>query len=200
MTKKNPYRVALDPKIHFRSRIIFGFLTLAFFLSLGTGIYAGVKTNKINEYLVDPVKNFMVQMASEEEEPDVTGTNTVINITNVNNATTSSKTTTITPTKAPVVKQNPPVANCIRRNIREGEFASNKCYSQGDYEDLEYYLNRFNSAVFTLDGAEASMRITCSGSDFFKDSCERDKQRKSQAEVDISKYRGIIQGIIAKGR
>jgi len=58
---------------------------------------------------------------------------------------------------------------------------------------------------FSLSGAESSMRITCNcrvqqECDFFKDSCERDKQQKSQAETDINKYRGIIQGIIAKGK
>lgn len=94
-----------------------------------------------------------------------------------------------------------PVApSCTTFNIREGEFSSNKCYSQKDYDDLMYYLQRFNSAVFSYNGAIASMNITCSGSDFFKDSCERDKKQKEQAESDMNNYRGTIQGIIARGK
>ena len=85
-------------------------------------------------------------------------------------------------------------------NIREGEFSSNKCYSSQDYDDLVYYLNRFNNAGFTLNGANAAMKITCSGSEFFKQSCEEDTKEKQQAESDIGKYRETVKSIIAKGR
>ena len=90
--------------------------------------------------------------------------------------------------------------NCIRMNIREGEFASNKCYSSADYDDLQYYLSRFNAAVFSYNGAIASMKITCSGSEFFKQSCEEDQKEKSEAETAMNNYRNIVQSIIAKGR
>jgi len=91
-------------------------------------------------------------------------------------------------------------SGCVTYNIREGEFASNKCYMKKDYDDLMYYLQRFNSAVSSYNGAIASMKITCSGSEFFKNSCEEDKKEKQQAETDINNYRGIINGIIAKGK
>jgi len=90
--------------------------------------------------------------------------------------------------------------SCTKFTIREGEFASDKCYSQKDHDDLTYYIERFNSATFSYNGAIASMRITCSGSDFFKDSCDQDTKQKTQAEQDINNYRGIINGIIAKGK
>ncbi|NMC35801.1 hypothetical protein GYA49_02035 [Candidatus Beckwithbacteria bacterium] len=95
---------------------------------------------------------------------------------------------------------NSQVSSCTPFNIREGEFASNKCYSQQDYDDLQYYLQRFNSSAATYNGAVASMSITCNGSDFFKDQCEQDKKDKEQAEADINNYRNTINGIIAKGR
>jgi hypothetical protein len=95
--------------------------------------------------------------------------------------------------------QKPVVPSCQRYTIREGEFASNKCYSSKDYSDLIYYLGRFNDAAFSFNGAQSSMQITCNGSEFFKNSCESDKQQKSKAETDINNYRGIINGIIARG-
>ena len=90
--------------------------------------------------------------------------------------------------------------SCVQYVIREGEFTSNKCYSQKDYNDLVYYLQRFNSAAFTINAANSSMRITCNGSAFFKNSCENDKKRKEKAEGDLNNYRGIINGIIARGK
>lgn len=103
-----------------------------------------------------------------------------------------------TPTQKPVSTTYTQPA-CNRYTIREGEFASNKCYTQKDYDDLTYYAQRFDSAVFSNNAAISSMRITCNGSEFFKSSCERDQAKKKQAEEDMNKYRGIIQGIIAKG-
>lgn len=93
-----------------------------------------------------------------------------------------------------------PVSSCISYNIREGEFASNKCYVQKDYDDLIYYLNRFNSAVFNNDAAVADMKITCSGSDFFKKTCEEDKAKQTKAQEDINTYRGTINTIIGRGK
>ena len=93
----------------------------------------------------------------------------------------------------------PPAPSCTQFTIREGEFISDKCYSQKDHDDLSYYINRFNSAVFSYNGAISSMDITCDGGDFFKDSCEQSEQQKQTAEGNMNNYRGIIQGIIAKG-
>lgn len=105
---------------------------------------------------------------------------------------------TVTPTTS---NQTVPAApSCTRYQIREGEFASNKCYSNKDYDDLIYYLQRFNSAAASYNGAAASMSITCSGSDFFKNQCEQDKKDKADAEANINNYRGIINGIIARGK
>ncbi len=92
------------------------------------------------------------------------------------------------------------VPACTQYNIREGEFASNKCYSQNDYSDLNYYINQFNSAVFSYNGANGQMSVTCNGSDFFKEQCEVNKKEKEQAQADMDKYRGIINGIIARGK
>lgn len=185
--------IGLGPKILSRARLILG--SLLFLLTVVTiaFVHQGVTSGDFDRVLLKPFREFGSDF-EKATQPSPTPT------------LTPKPSTTPSPIPAPAKKYTTPqqtqpvVQNCIRKNIREGEFASNKCYGGEDYEDLEYYLQRFNYAVFSLDGAEASMRITCSGSDFFKDSCERDKKQKSQAESDISKYRGIIQGIIAKGK
>lgn len=92
------------------------------------------------------------------------------------------------------------VPACKSFNIREGEFASNKCYLSKDYDDLLYYLNAYNSSASSYNGAIASMRITCDGSDFFKNSCEQDKKTQETAKQNIDKYKATIQGIIARGK
>jgi hypothetical protein len=109
-----------------------------------------------------------------------------------------------------VVKKSTPTpkkvaATCYRLNIREGEFASNKCYLRSDYDNLIYYLQRFDSAKFDLQTAQGTINITCNcrvaqECEFFKDSCSQAQQQKSQAEADINKYRSMIQSIIARGK
>ncbi len=189
----NPrYQVGLGAKILSRARLVLGLLLSLLTVFVVAGIHQGIVSGDLNKVFIKPFKEFATDL---EKATTPTPTPTP------KPSATPSQTPAPVKKFAPAVQQaQPVVSNCIRKNIREGEFASNKCYSANDYDDLEYYLQRFNSAVFSLDGAEASMRITCSGSDFFKDSCERDKKEKSQAESDISKYRGIIQGVIAKGR
>ncbi len=98
------------------------------------------------------------------------------------------------------VNQKSAGPSCNRYTIREGEFASDKCYVKKDYDELVYYLSRFNSAAFSYNGAISSMEITCNGSEFFKNSCEKNKAQKSQAETDMNNYRGIINGIIGRGK
>lgn len=91
-------------------------------------------------------------------------------------------------------------SSCTDFVIREGIFASDKCYTSKDLADLQYYLQRYNSAVFSQNSATSGSKITCSGSEFFKDECEEDKKEYDQALKDQEQYKGIIQGIIAKGK
>lgn len=124
-------------------------------------------------------------------------------------------TTVITPTPSPVPTKVIPTeiiprptkvaASCVRLNIREGEFASNKCYSRADYDNLYYYLQKYNSAKFELQIAQGTIGITCNcrnprECDFFKESCSSAQKQKTQAESDINKYRSLIQTIIARGK
>ena len=101
---------------------------------------------------------------------------------------------------APTTQTVPAAPSCTKYTIREGEFASDKCYAKKDYDDLVYYIQRFDAAAGTYNGAIASMQITCNGSDFIKNKCEQDKKDKADAEANINNYRGIINGIIAKGK
>lgn len=199
MLSESPYKIGLGPKILSRARLILGSLLLTLTIITIAGIHQGVTSGDFDRVLLKPFREFAADL-EKATQPTPTPT------------PTPKPSITPSPRPAPVKKTAPAVgqtqpiySNCIRKNIREGEFASNKCYSQADYEDLNYYLQRYDSAKFSLSGAESSMRITCNcrvqqECDFFKDSCERDKQQKSRAEADINNYRGIIQGIIARGK
>lgn len=114
---------------------------------------------------------------------------------------------TITPsaTPRPTSKVNPtikstPVSNCIRYKITNGDFTSDKCYTQKDYSNLVSYLSEYNMAVFEYNSANSTVKFTCTGSDFFKDSCEDAKDRRDDAEEDIDKYKSKIKEIIARGK
>lgn len=90
--------------------------------------------------------------------------------------------------------------SCTRYQIYEGEFASNKCYTQSDLEELQYYIKRYNSAVFDQNAAARSSEITCTGSDFFKQKCEDDKKRHAQSLIDQQTYKAKVLELIAKGK
>lgn len=175
-----------------RARLFFGILVILLVSISIVGIYQGISSGDFDRVFIQPFRQ-LAPLPSPLPSP-------TISISPVPTPTPSVKT-------PPSVKQQsqPVVANCIRKNIREGEFASNKCYLPQDYEDLEYYLGRFSAAVLNRDSAESSMRITCNcrvpqECEFFKNSCEKDKQKKSQAETDIQKYKATIQGIITRGK
>ena len=199
MPNGSSYKISLEPKTLKRASFILGFLLLLLITLVIATVHQAVASGDFDKIFLKPFRQFA---ADFEAVVNPTPTPALPPLP------TSTPSPTPLPIKksVPVFRQTQPIySNCIRKNIREGEFASNKCYSQQDYEDLEYYLGRYSSAQFDLSGAEGSMRISCNcrvqqECDFFKDSCERDKQEKSQAEADINKYRGIIQGIIAKGK
>lgn len=179
-----------------KAGLILTILFILLLVSFLTTVYIGIKTDKLNQALITPVQNIW----QEFNKPLPSPSPVVLPSPSLKATPTSSpKTTSTTNTQAPVV------TNCLRKNIREGEFASNKCYSQSDYDDLNYYLNRYNSAVFDYNSAISSMIITCScrvqqECDFFKDSCDKDKKQKSDTEANIAQYKTTILSIIARGR
>ncbi len=112
-----------------------------------------------------------------------------------------SVTTDTKPATAPTPKPPEPKEVCYEYNIREGDFKSHKCYSKEDYDDLVYFLSRYNQAVFSYNSAISGMKITCdSGSDFFKDACKEDKDQKEEAEDDIDEYKDKVNNLISKGK
>ena len=182
-----------------RAKIILGGLLILMTFFVIAGICSGIVRGDFDRVFIRPFRQFAADF-KKAMEPTPTPTD----------APEPTLFPTLTPKPArrtvPVNQQAQPVySNCIRLNIREGEFASNKCYTQGDYDDLRYYLGRFSNAQFSLQSAENSIHITCNcrvqqECDFFKDSCERDKQQKSQAETDMNNYRGTINSIINRGK
>lgn len=201
MPKSSGYQIKLNPKTLSRAKIILGsLLGLTVFLIIA-GIYQGIQSGEFNKVFIKPFKEFASEMAkATQPTPRPALTPLIIPTPPATTSTSTSTTKVIINQPAPAIKQpRPAVSNCIRKNIREGEFASNKCYSQQDYEDLSYYLNQYNSAVGSVSFYETKVRISCSNNDFFK-TCEQDK-KDQQANLDnIPRYKSTIQGIIAKGQ
>lgn len=193
MPSESPYKIGLGTKFLRRAKLIFGFLLFLFIIFTVAGIYQGVVTGEVGRVFLKPFREFADDLKKAKEPlPTLTffpsPAPTVYPSLPVKKPTPTPQTKTVVP-------------KCIRKNIREGEFASNKCYSPQDYEDLEYYLGRYNSAVFDRDTEEDFIKVTCPGmSEMFQKSCEEHKKKKAEAEANIEKYRSIIQGIIAKGK
>lgn len=190
MSRQSPYKTGLGSQILSRARLILGSLLLLLTVLTVAGLHQGVTSGDFKKFLSQSFKTLTPTPAPIFSPPPAPAS----------------------PTPSPAVKKTvPPVqppaapvlSNCIKANIREGEFASNKCYSQQDYEDLNYYLGRYASAKFDLSSAEGFMKIDCGAAQTFevkKADCEKDQQDKAAGEAEVAKYRNIIQGIIAKGR
>lgn len=199
MASQSPFKLGLGPKTLGRAKIILGSLLLLFMLFAIAGIYQGVVSGDFDRLLLKPFRDFTNDLDKAiNATPAPVPTLTPMPSTSTTSTSTSTSKVIINQT-APVQKSQPAAATCFAKNIREGEFASNKCYSQQDYEDLSYYLNKYNSAVGSVSFYQTKVNISCSNNDFFK-TCEQDK-KDQQANLDnIPRYRSIIQGIIAKGR
>lgn len=104
---------------------------------------------------------------------------------------------TLTPTRIPFT----PTPSCIQYKIREGEFASDKCYSSSDLSDLEYQINKLNTAVFNYNGTVNQVNVTCNGfTESFKQECEQGKKDLERYNKDIEDAKNAIRASIAKGR
>lgn len=115
-------------------------------------------------------------------------------------ASVNTQPKTANPSK-PSATRPPAVANCIQYKIREGEFASDKCYVRSDYDDLLYYLQRYSAVASAYNGEAAQANMTCGGqSEMFKQSCEESKVAMQQYESELQNYANTIKGIIARGR
>lgn len=194
MSSESPYKIGLGPKVLGRARFILGFLLFFLIFFTIAGIHQGVASGDFDRIFLKPFKEFAADL-EKAAQPLPTPTFSPL--------PTFSPSPTPTTKPAPIQYTQPVVSNCIRANIREGEFASNKCYSQQDYEDLQYYLGAYQSAKLDLSSAEGFMKIDCGAAKTFevkKSDCEKDQQDKSTAEGEVNRYRGIIQGIIAKGK
>lgn len=110
-----------------------------------------------------------------------------------------------TPTAKPTVRPTArPTSVCHQLKITESEFASNKCYTQADYNTLLSILTKYQSTKSHLKFLEASINITCKcqnerSCEFFKESCTKDKEAKAKAEADLRLYRTQIELLIARG-
>lgn len=106
-----------------------------------------------------------------------------------------------TPEAPKPVVQKPvtPKPACTRYKIYEGSFKSDRCYTSADYKELMYYLDKYNDAAFQYNGAISAMRVTCNGSEFFKNACKDDKEQKEDAEDDMNDATKKIKAIIQRG-
>jgi len=194
---QSPYKIGLAPNILGRAKLILGLLSLAFVILIIAGIHQGVVSGDFQRTVLQPYNQFIADI---QATPSPVAS--LMPLPSSSASATPSPTATAVATKKPATvtqTARPVVANCISKNIREGEFASNKCYTTQDYEDLEYYLNKYTSATGSVSFYETKVNITCGNNDFHK-TCDQDK-KDQQANLDnIPRYRGIIQGIIARGK
>ncbi len=192
MSIKSSHSTRLSPKILGRAKMVLGSLLGLVIILLCVATYQGIVSGELDRLFLQPFRQFSADLQEAMQEPTPMPTQVV--------TPSPVGQTAPLPTTASAVQYKAPVANCTRYNIREGEFTSNKCYTSSDYNDLVYYLNRYSSAQFSYNSAVSSMNITCSGSEFFKASCERDQTKKTNAENDMNNYKGIIHAIIGRGK
>lgn len=91
--------------------------------------------------------------------------------------------------------------NCKQMNIPGGEFASNKCYSTADYNELNGYISAFNNASFTYNGAAGKANVVCNGfTESFAQQCEQAKKDMDASKASMDGYRVAINAVIARGK
>lgn len=199
MSTKSSYNLGLGQQILSKARLIFSSLLILTVILTIAAVHQGLVSGDFDKIFLKPFRQLgedwqKAMEATPVPIPSLTSVSPMPSLIPARKAIPVVQPSTQTPTQLVL-------PNCIRKNIREGEFASNKCYSPQDYDDLIYYLNRYNSSVFEKDTQESFIKVTCPGrSEMFQKSCEEHKQLKAAAEADISKYKGVVQGIIAKGQ
>lgn len=93
----------------------------------------------------------------------------------------------------------PPSQQCYTYEIFSGEMKSKRCYTLQDYDLLTEYYNKYQSADWSYDSANSSIKFLCDGSDFFEKSCEDAKERKEKASGNKEKYLELSLAVIARG-
>ena len=108
------YKIGLPSSIHFRSQIIFGLLLVLFLSFSVSGVYAGVKTGRLEEAIVKPLKNFIEEILKQdyakpqtEEHPSFNATSSSnVNIENNSRQNSSNRSYSIpsTPYAYPTIQ------------------------------------------------------------------------------------------------
>jgi hypothetical protein len=188
-----------------RALFLFPILFITLFAVIVVTIYYGNKTGELEKQVLAPLRNsYSTFVASMQEHPKPSVTEvlpTIVDQPLQSSAPTPSAVTSSKPAaQRSVVVSTPAPQPCIRDNIREGEFASNKCYTQQDYNDLEYYLSKYSSAKWNIDFYDSKVKIVCSNVEFYGNQCENTKKEQEENKTNVDKYRSIIQTIIARGK
>lgn len=94
-----------------------------------------------------------------------------------------------------------PTASCTQYRIRSGEFASDKCYSSKNLSDLQYYISKYDDAIFDYNGAAGQANVTCNGfTESFKKMCSQAKKDMESAKKAKEKYANLIKVTIQTGK
>lgn len=109
----------------------------------------------------------------------------------------NSITTTTTVVNNANVKTNEPT--CYKYALGD-PFNVTKCYLYDDYANLISAYNGYDGTDTRIGYIKKSIEITCDGSDFFKDSCDRNKDSLKDAENDKDEYEKEILSIIPRGK
>lgn len=100
---------------------------------------------------------------------------------------------------SPQQPYTPPAPVCYTYEVFSGELKSKRCYTTPDYNLIRDYYNKYQSADWSYDSANSSVKFLCDGSDFFEDACEDAKGRKDKATDEKEKYLKLGLAVIARG-
>jgi hypothetical protein len=168
--------------------VISTILAILFFMAVLSIVMSPAFQSFIKEAGTDKVKQ---ELQQEDNQQD-------LNVTPALEEATPTPTPIKSVQSAPV---QPAASSCTNYNIREGKFASNKCYDAATLADLEYYLSRYDSVVFKINGAVGQANVTCSGfTASFAAQCEQAKKTIADGKAQLDTYTTTIQGLIAKGK
>jgi hypothetical protein len=107
---------------------------------------------------------------------------------------------TVYPASPTPIPTSIPTMSCKTLTISIPEFASSKCYTTSDYNELSGYISKYNNAVSDRDFIEHKYNIVCNGSDFFKDECEETKIELEENRIAIEGYGSAIKAVMNRGK
>jgi len=137
------------------------------------------------------IKNNLVESTSSNSVNIKTTTNT--------NKSTPTPVTTTTTTKPAKVETYAPGPTYYKYSVGD-PFNVTKSYVYDDYVKIMSAYNGYVGVNNMIPYTKNAIKMTCDGSDFFADSCERNKKRLKEEEAEKDRYEAQVWSIFSKGK